>query len=68
MTLPFTFGIALLPRGLARDRSVTEALLDPTLRSVPARTAGDFRVLPIAHDRPRTVMDGDRRLMVRRAD
>ena len=68
MTLPLTVGIALLPRGLAPDWSVIDALPDLTLRSVPARTDGDFRVLPIAHDRPRTVMDGDRRLTVLRAD
>lgn len=59
---PFTFGIALVPRALARNWALVEALLDLTLASVRAQTDADFRVLIAGHDRPRTAMDGDPRL------
>ncbi|WP_375464102.1 hypothetical protein [uncultured Methylobacterium sp.] len=66
--VPFTFGIALVPRRLARDWGLIEALLDLTLGSVLAQTDPDFRVILAGHDRPRTVMDGDPRLTFLEAD
>ena len=65
---PFTFGIALVPRALARNWALVEALLDLTLASVRAQTDADFRVLIAGHDRPRTAMDGDPRLGFLQAD
>lgn len=50
---PFTFGIALIARGNARDWSLVESLLDPTLTSVRAQTDQNFRVIIAGHDRPR---------------
>ncbi|WP_336488763.1 glycosyltransferase family A protein [Methylobacterium nigriterrae] len=66
--LPFTFGIALVPRPLARNWALIEALLDLTLTSVGAQTDPDFRVVIACHDRPRTAMDGDPRLSILPAD
>jgi hypothetical protein len=60
--VPFTFGIALMPRLLARDWALIEALLDLTLASLRAQTDPDFRVIIAGHDRPRTAMDNDPRL------
>lgn len=54
---PFTFGIALIPRRMARDWRHVEALLDLTLESVRAQTAQDFRVVIACHDRPRLAPD-----------
>src|SRR4051794_6997404 len=65
---PFTFGIALTPRALARDWALIEALLDLTLASVLAQTDPDFRVLIHGHDRPHTIMDADPRLTFIKAD
>ena len=64
----FTFGIALLPRRLARDWGLIEALLDLTLASILAQTDQDFSVILAGHDRPRTIMDGDARLRFLQAD
>jgi hypothetical protein len=66
--LPFTFGIALVPRALTQNWALIEALLDLTLTSVRAQTDPDFRVIIACHDRPRTVMDDDPRLSVLVAD
>lgn len=66
--LPFTFGIALVPRAHARDWSLIETLLDLTLTSVLAQTDPHFRVLICGHDRPRTRMDGDPRFSFIPAD
>ena len=65
---PFTFGIALVPRALARNWALVETLLNLTLASVLAQTDANFRVLVIGHDRPRTDMDGDARLSFLPAD
>ena len=65
---PFTFGIALVPRALARDWALVETLLDLTLRSIRAQTDPDFRVIIAGHDRPRTVLDDDPRLGFLQAD
>ena len=59
-TIPFTFGIALVPRANARDWPLVEALLDLTLASVRAQTDPDFRVLLACHDRPRLRWDDPR--------
>lgn len=67
-TVPFTFGIALLPHRLARDWGLIEALLDLTLRSILAQADRDFRVILAGHDRPCTIMDGDPRLRFLQAD
>jgi hypothetical protein len=56
-TIPFTFGIALVPRANARDWPLVEALLDLTLTSVRAQTDADFRVVIACHDRPRLERD-----------
>jgi hypothetical protein len=58
--IPFTFGIALVPRANARDWPLVEALLDLTLASVRAQTDPDFRVLLACHDRPRLRRDDPR--------
>jgi hypothetical protein len=58
--IPFTFGIALVPRANARDWPLVEALLDLTLTSVRAQTDPDFRVLIACHDRPRLGWDDPR--------
>src|SRR3954468_15242270 len=60
--LPFVFGIALVPRALAHNWALIEALLDLTLASMQAQTDQNFRVIIAGHDRPRTSMDGDPRL------
>lgn len=65
---PFTFGIALMPRVLARNWAFVEALLNLTLRSIRAQTDSDFRVIIAGHDQPRTMMDGDPRLSFLPAD
>jgi hypothetical protein len=62
LPLPFTFGIALVPRALARDWALVETLLDLTLTSLLRQTEPDFRVLIHGHDRPRTLMDRDPRM------
>lgn len=62
-SLPFTFGIALMPRATAGNWRLVEALLDLALASVLAQTDQDFRVVIAGHDRPRTVIDGDPRLV-----
>ncbi len=67
-TVPFHFGIALVPRAGAGDWALVEALLDLTLTSVLAQTDPDFHVVLMGHDRPRTVMDRDPRLTVLTAD
>lgn len=51
-SVPFTFGIALIPRANARDWRRVQRLLDLTLASVRAQTDPDFRVLIAVHDRP----------------
>jgi hypothetical protein len=68
LPLPFTFGIALVPRGLAHDWALIETLLDLTLTSLLGQTDPNFRVLIHGHDRPRTRMDGDPRLTFIEAD
>lgn len=65
---PFTFGIALVPRGLARNWAFVEALLNLTLRSICAQTDSDFRVIIAGHDHPPTIMDGNPRLSFLPAD
>ena len=65
---PFTFGIALVPRALARNWTLVETLLNLTLASVRAQTDAKFRVIIAGHDRPRTNMDGDPRMSFLPAD
>jgi hypothetical protein len=65
---PFTFGLALVPRTLARNWALVETLLNLTLESVQAQTDADFRVIIAGHDRPRTNMDSDPRLSFLPAD
>lgn len=57
---PFTFGVALVPRVIARDWRLVEALLSLTLASVRAQTDPDFRVVVMGHDRPATLPDDPR--------
>ena len=59
-TLPFTFGIPLLPRSAARNWRRVEALLELTLASVFAQTDQDFTVVVAGHDRPESLPDDPR--------